>query len=168
MDRDDEAEEIEDNPHFPLRIQHKAEIEDIISLIRSHLVRMSPRELRSAASVLLALERLPFVTPGIDVSFGFQEPRNGGNYAWADLRISEESFSLNIGQHFYDPDVGGDTETQTAFEATEGDARCRGGIERWLETARQIADGSPISCEDYSDHESVDWIAGEVDGWETS
>jgi hypothetical protein len=167
MDRDDNAEEIGDNPRFPLRIQHKAKIDDIISLIRNHLVRMSPRELRSAAIALLALERLPFVTPGVDVSFGFQEVRNGGNYAWADLRISEESFSLNVGQHFYDPDVGGDTETQTTFEATEGDERCHGSIERWLETVSQIADGSPISCEDYSDHESVDWIAREVDGWET-
>jgi hypothetical protein len=41
---------------------------------------MSPDDLRSAASVLLALERLPATTPGVQVTFGFAQPNTDGNY----------------------------------------------------------------------------------------
>ena len=81
MGHDDEPQKTKDYLRFPLSIQHQPEIGDIIRLIRSRLVRMSPLELKSAASTLLALKRMPLVTPGIDVTFGFQEPRNDGNYA---------------------------------------------------------------------------------------
>lgn len=165
MGYDDEPQEAEDNLRFPVSIRHQPEIQDIIRLLRSHLVRMSPRELKSAASTLLALERMPLVTPGIDVTFGFQEPRNDGNYAWADIAVSQDCFSLKIGEHFYDSDVGGNSETWIEFEAIAGDDRCYGSIEQWLDTTRQIADASIISCEDRSDHESLDWDAEEIDEW---
>jgi hypothetical protein len=68
--------------------------------------------------------------------------------------ISEDGFSLKVAEHFYDTDVGGDSETRIEFEAIEGDERCQGNIEEWLDTARQIADGGIISCEDRSDYDS--------------
>ena len=164
MDDKEEVGEAEDSVRFPLQIRHRAQME-IIALIRSHLVRMSPPEIRSAAVTLLALERLPLVAPEINISFGFCQQNIDGNYKWADIKFSENSFSLHVGEHFYDPDIGGDTETDTTFEAFEGDERCLGSIQRWLEVARSIAEGSPISCEDYSDHERLDWKADVVNGW---
>jgi len=161
MDSNDE-EETEGNTRFPLFIKNQSEIKQIVDLIRHHLVRMSPRELKAAAVTVLALERLPLTTKGVQVLFGFCS-RKDGNYKWADINISEDHIRLTIGEHFYDPAVGGDTESETIFEAFEGDERCQGSIQRWLDTAQEIAHGSAVTFEDYSDHEQIDWSADEVD-----
>ena len=151
MDCNDE-EETEGNTRFPLSIENQSEIKQVVDLIRNHLVRMRPSELKAAAATLLALKRLPLTTKGVQVSFGFRQPSSYGNYAWADINISEDHIRLTIGEHFYDPAVGGDTESETIFEAFEGDERCQGSIQRWLDTARI-----------YSDYEQIDWSMDEVD-----
>ena len=158
-----DEEETEGNTGFPLSIQNQSEIKQIVNLIRNHLVRMSLSELRAAAATLLALKRLPLTTKGVRVSFGFRQTWSYGNYAWADINISEDHIRLTIGEHFYGPAVGGDTESETIFEAFEGDERCQGSIQRWLDTAQEIAHGSAVTSEDYSDYEQIDWCADEVD-----
>ena len=162
MDNNDE-EETEGDTRFPLSIENQSDIKQVVDLIRNHLVRMSPSELKAAAATLLALERLPLTTKGVQVSFGFRQTSSYGNYAWADINISEDHIRLTIGEHFYDPAVGGDTESETIFEAFEGDERCQGRIQRWLDIAQEIAHGSAVTSEDYSDYEQIDWSMDEVD-----
>jgi len=144
---------------FPLPIDHEVTIAKLIQLIRDRLIAMPPMHLRAAASALLALERLPRAVTGIQVVFGFRERGGGGNYRWVDIKISEDEFVLSIGDHFYDPDVGGDTETWHAFESHVGQKASSGYIERWLETASSIAQNGLISAEDYTDQDAVEWCS---------
>ena len=157
-----------DENRFPLSTFDRHQVGKVVHLVRSRLATMTPGQLRSAASALHALERLPIVTPGIQVSFGFTEPNGDGNYAWTDIKVSESEFLLLVGEHFYDPAVGGDTETRVVFEAHAGDASRKGDMEDWLETAGMIAPDGLITAEDYSDHDSVDWFSGDEDASDDS
>ena len=142
---------------FPLTEDDFRGTRAIAKLLRSRLAMMTPAELRSLAALLLALERLPCETPGVDISLTLSQPNLDGNYGWADLYISQTEFRLGIGEHFYDPSVGGDTESQTLYEACAGDDAAEGDIELWLSYAEaRSADGS-VLIEDNSDLEEVDW-----------
>jgi hypothetical protein len=147
-----------DEERFPLSKKHEPMVSEVIQLIRCRLMAMPPTQLRAAASALLALERLPYAVNGMQVSFGFRERGEAGNYRWVDIKISESEFILSVGEHFYDPEIGGDTETRNVFEAYAGDASSSGNIEDWFETARSFSAKGLITAEDYTDHESVDWF----------
>jgi hypothetical protein len=132
--------------------------------VRGELETMRPGDLRAAASVLLALERLPLVTPGVVVTFGFKI-QDGCELEWADVGFGDDEFRLTVGQHFYDPSVGGDTESKVVFEAFAGGDR-EGSIDRWLEAARGLAKRGVVSAEDYSELEEGDWRDdGELPDW---
>ena len=164
------TEEIEEGPEdadttrYPLTMKDKLHIDAIIAMVRGRLGTMSPKELRAASSVLFGLERLPHVEDELAVNFGFTF-RDGGNFAWADIDFSSDGFRLGVGEHFYDPGVGGDTESRSVFYAAPGDDR-DGSIEEWLEIATGLSDGS-LSCEDYTDHDALDWsLADDPSEWE--
>jgi hypothetical protein len=164
--RDDDLDDYANEGRFPLSITDKPKIERVIHLVRGHLPSMSPDDLRAAASVLLALERLPATTPGVQVTLGFAQPNTDGNYGWADIEISENEFRLGVGEHFYDPSVGGDTESRTVFETQAGGDWREGDIDDWLPVANVIASQGSVSSEDYSDHEAIEWRAeGDRDAW---
>ena len=103
----------------------------VIEFVRKQLPAMSPGHIRSAAGVLLALERLPAMTAGIQITFGFVQHNTNGNYGWADISISESELRLGIGEHYYDPSVGGDTESRILFEAVAGGDSAEGDIDDW-------------------------------------
>lgn len=139
---------------FPLDDDDKAEIEQIVILIRSELSTMTSGDIKSAATVIHALERLPETTPGVSVVFTFSQPdipeNRMGSYGWVDIQISEEEFSLNHGEQFFSP-AGGDTETRTIFETQAGTDWREGNIYDWLPIARIIGREGCIYCEDESD-----------------
>ena len=152
---------------YPLYERDRAAVASIAQLIRDHASSMSPRELRSASAVLLALERMPYATPGVHVSFGFSTHNRDGNFAWADIDIYEEEFRLGLGEHFYDPTVGGDTESRTVFETQAGSNWRDGEIEDWLTSAQVIANEGRPTVEDHSDFEAIDWLSDDViDDWD--
>jgi hypothetical protein len=143
---------------FPLSEADLQRISAISTLFRSQLSTMTPAQLRSIAALLLALKRLPLTTPGIDISLSFSQPNTDGNYGWAKIHISEYELRLGIGEHFYDPRVGGDTKSQTLFETCAGADTFLGDIESWLSYAEaRSADGSLSVEEDNSDFEGIDW-----------
>ena len=72
------------------------------------------------------------------MSITISQPNLDGNYGWANLYISETEFHLGTGEHFYDPSVGGDTESRTLYEACAGDDAAEGD-EIWLHTQRRGA-----------------------------
>lgn len=121
----DEPEEEVDASRFPLSLDDIAKMNLVIKLIREQLPSMTPRHILNASAVLRALERLPATTAGIQMTFGFVQRNTGGNYGWADISISETELTLGLGEHFYDPSVGGDTESRHAFERMPAEIRLR-------------------------------------------
>ena len=71
-EHEQDAEEVDDT-RFPLTVRDKPRIEAIIGLVRDKLEEMTPDDLRSAATVLLALERLPSVTAGAAITSWFKK-----------------------------------------------------------------------------------------------
>ena len=147
-DRDCQSE------RYPFDEEALSAIASIVKLIQSRTTSMSASDLRSAATVILALERLPHTTPGVDASFSFTQPNQDGNYGWADGEISEDAFRLFLGERYYTTAVGGDTEHRIAVETYAGSNRIDGEIESWLEVVRMIERGGHLTFEDNSD---IDW-----------
>lgn len=132
-------------------------LRSVEKLVKANLGKMSPGSLHSAAAFLLALKRLPRRTLGVDVSLSFSQPNTDGNYGWTNIYISEDEIQLDVGEHFYDPGVGGDTETQTLFEAVAGGSS-DGDVEQWIEFAEARAqDGYLRIDHDNSDHNAIEW-----------
>ena len=140
--------------HYPLDDVELYSINCIAKLFSDNASSMSPRVMRSASVLLLALRRMPLATPGIDLCLGFATPNRDGNWSWVDVEISGNEFRLGLGHHFYDPSVGGDTECATVFEAFAGSGRSAGSMDEWLESASGIAGmGHPSLNYDNSDHD---------------
>lgn len=133
MEDDDETPE-----RFSLSAGELEQLSDLADTLRGQLRLADPAFIRDAAVALLALARLPEVTEGAMVTIGWVHNYGGGNREWADLKISEEEITASVGAHFYDPDVGGDTEINTLFEAFIGGGR-RGDLESWFEHAQYVA-----------------------------
>jgi hypothetical protein len=149
-------EELDDEDEFyPVDADAIHRVSDVTKLIRRNLYRLGPKDLKAAAVALLGLERLPRVTPGASVVFGFRTPSNNGNWAWADISIGDEGVFLGVGEHFYEPGVGGDTESRTLFEIHYGGYK--GSIQEWLEVASNLFQSGVPESDDNSDHESIDW-----------
>jgi hypothetical protein len=151
----DEPEVDSDAIRFPLSVHDTAKLANVITLIREQLPSMTPGHIRSASAMLQALERLPATTTGIHITFGFVRRNTVGNYSWIDIFLSENELRLGIGEHFYDPEVGGDTESRIAFEAFAGAESSDGDIEDWLVVAEST--GGEVIVEDDTDYDSIDW-----------
>jgi hypothetical protein len=162
MEEDDAESGAHTQEQFPLSESELRFIQNISHLIRSQLPRITPQNLRGAAILLLALERLPVITVGVVVEATFRQfDVTLGNFGWADLRLSDEELTLGIGEHFYDPGVGGDTDTRKLFSARAGNRSSQGDIEEWLEYAAARADDGYLTVADGdSDHESIAWETG--------
>lgn len=147
---DDMSCEDEDNC-YPVDADVLDGFSQMIRLIKENLSDLDPHHLRAAAVTLLALERLPRTTPGVNVVFGFRTPMERGSWAWADISIGNDCISLGNGEHF----DSGDSESRTKFQIYSGGYE--GSVRDWVELASMIfPDGIP-SIEDYSDHDNIDW-----------
>jgi len=148
--------------NFDLSQSDLRSLQDLRTLFTPWLNTMSPSLLRSMAVFLLALNRLPRRTSGVDVHLSFRQPRSDGNYGWATVSISEDEIRLEAGEHFYDPAVGGDTETMTLCEAIAGAGKAGGDIGRWLEYAEARTRDGYLNVEhDGSAYDAIDWEADE-------
>jgi hypothetical protein len=151
---------------YPFYEGDRFSVDEITHIIRTHTSLMSPSELRSAATVLLALKRMPYVTHGVDVNFSFLAPNVHGTHRQADIEINEEGFRLGLVEYFYDPAVGGDTEARYIFETMAGTSLRRGSIEDWLVYAESFSNSGLLSVEDFSDYDAIDWFSDDgIEGW---
>ncbi|WP_448582389.1 hypothetical protein, partial [Thermaurantiacus sp.] len=114
-------------------------LQELSAPVRARLYDADPVFIRNAAVVLLVLGRLPKLVFGAVVEISWVDDAGDGNRVWADLRISEHELTASVGAHFYDPDVGGDTETDTVFEA-DSDGSRTGSLGKWLWRVKQIAE----------------------------
>lgn len=124
-------------------------------MIRAHLHELSPKHLSAAAVVLAALERLPLQCWGACASFGFRLPPENGCWAWAGIEVNDEGVSFGVGEHFYEPGVGGETESRVYFSA--GRYGSHGNIGEWINVAKPIFDEGIPQSEDFTDHEQIEW-----------
>ncbi len=131
----------------------------LATLLRGRLARSEPRFIRSAALAILALERLPHPTAGVQVRFGYKTPNYDGNYGWVDISLSENDVSGTVGEHFYDPGVGGDTESDVLFYREVGGSSGYGSLEEWLERFEGLSAFAYLSVEEESDWDAIDWDA---------
>ncbi len=155
----EEREEDQEDPKFPLSAKDLKILRDFVSKLRGSLAEAEPQFIRSAATAIFVIERLPKPTPGAQVELGYRTPNSGGNYGWVDLVISEDEIKASLGEHFYDPGVGGDTETRVLFEAGLGHGAREGSLEYWHEQARELALHG-LYLEDES--EDVDWAIDDL------
>lgn len=151
------------NDTFPLDHHDLSHILMITHLVRSRLDRLSARHLRSAAALLFALERLPKPTPSVQIVFGFRTPTEDGNWSWADIGIDAESLRLSVGAHFYDPAVGGNTESEDIFKSFAGSSVSRGDISDWMNRATPLFEEGLPTIQDESEHGKIDWYPEEDD-----
>jgi hypothetical protein len=86
---------------------------------------------------------------GLQVRFGYQTPRCDGNYAWADILLSEHYIEGTVGEHFYDPDVGGDTESSVLFYREIGGSSDYGSMKEWLARFDDVSEYGQWTIEEY-------------------
>ena len=126
-------------------------------------VSLAPYDIRGLGTALLALERLPEVTPGVNVAFGAQLDADQSNATYSELQysfftITDEAIGFENGglarhQH------GMDTIPSSGY-VLRIDGYRRKDIDpsytkrRVLEMLRS---GGKVEVEDESDHESICW-----------
>lgn len=155
----DDDDDVPDD-QFALGPADTAGAAHLATFVRSRLPTMSPLQVRAAAVLVLALERLPQTTPGLNISLVFSERNIGGNYAWADLQMSEDEISLQTGEHVYSADVGGDTASQTLLWLRAGSYSRDGDSdawEEWVEMAGLFAANGKVTLEDCSELDESIW-----------
>ena len=143
--------------HFPLSADDMANLAKVIELVRDKLQNMSPASLKTTAAILVALTRFPATAAGVQATLSFVQPNIDGNYGWAEITVSESEFQLATGEHYYEPCVGGDTESRVLFQADAGADYSSGEIGDWLAMARVVAVECDLTIQDDCDYERIDW-----------
>jgi hypothetical protein len=160
MERGEDEDDIADtDATFRLSDADLAIFKRLAAELRPQLTKVEPRIIRSAAPAILALERLPRPTAGVQVRFGYQTPNRDGNYGWADISLSENDIEGTVGEHFYDPGVGGDTESSALFYREVGGSSDYGSLKEWWERFEGLGSVGYLSVEDDSDWDAIDWNA---------
>lgn len=148
---------------FPFKLEDVFIVEELKDRIRKLLHRpgISPLQIRQIGTVLFALERLPRSTPGIAVGIGPRYSFNNES-SYCDLFISEHEFRLGSGGSTYDPAVGGDHYSSTAFElgisgSREGYAESE-EVSYWFSQFDELFNlGAKIEVDYVGEDELVDW-----------
>lgn len=73
---------------------------------------VTPRQVIGLGHALLALERLPNITPGCDCSFGVEHrvrDKESGEMRYIEVSISAEAFEISSGGSVYEASVGSDS-----------------------------------------------------------
>ena len=140
---------------FPLDDLDIANIHEFAALLRNRVNKMNPMEMLTASTLLFALDRLPYVTPGIDVSMTIRRNCLEDFSDWIDIRINEDELELGSGTHIYTPGVGGDTESRTDYETQSGDTWHEGDTSDWIKRVWPFKAEGKISVVDESEYDTV-------------
>lgn len=140
-------------PRFPLSQANLALLQDIAEPVRERLRTADPAFIRTAAVVLLALERLPRVTFGASIRVGWRTVDE-----WADVSVSEEEIRASVGTHSYEHGVGGDTASETLFSSCVS-GRSYGHLKEWVERAWSVAQSGRLTVYDeWAGEDHIDWL----------
>lgn len=161
---ENESGEPEIDDLFPFLVVEEDLIDALAAKIRASLKSLDPDRLYKLAKFLFALERLPYVTPGISFDLAITQ-RIDEDLSYVSVELSEDAFRLSTGGSIYTPDIGSDSYSETNFEVESGGYR-EGTTEdfsQWLSVFRAMDGG--ISIDDMSEAD-ID-LTQEVpdDGW---
>jgi hypothetical protein len=156
-DDDDDEDKSFEPAQFSLSRDEVALSKDMAAIVRQELRTAHPAFIRQAAVVLFVLERLPNATPGASITVGWSTKPQEGSREWAEVSISEEEIQASVGAHYYDPEIGGDTESETLFWAHVDGAR-QGSLETWSERARHVDESGILTIRDeWAGEHEIDW-----------
>lgn len=156
---EDEDDVADADGTFHLSDADLAILKRLATELRDQLAKSEPKFIRSAAPAILALERLPHPTAGVQVRFAYKTPNLDGNFGWVDISLSGNDIEGTIGEHFYDPGIGGDTESDVLFYREVGGSLDYGSLEEWWERFEGLSAFAYLSVEDESDWDVIDWDA---------
>jgi hypothetical protein len=149
--------------HFAFFMEDHDIVERLIAAVRLLLHRktLTPIQAHRVAIVLLALERLPLSTKGVEISLSFSH-RINDELSYQALYIGETVFELQTGGSVYSPGVGGDNYADNVFVVELGNRRNKVDlltIDGWLEGFSSEArdEGTEIEFEWLGDESQIDW-----------
>jgi len=165
----EEAEEIgEDDSRdhlFGFYTEDHFVIQNLIGALRGALTRpdLAPKDIRSLARLLLALQCLPAPLLGFSINLSL-----GNRYSNGESRFDEFSFDddhFEIGTYSYvilDESIGGDSVSDRLFECQVGGYREQEDPLLFINWAESFAENmkdleQTLSIEDMSDEDTFDW-----------
>lgn len=158
-----EDEEVNIDDLLPFTLEERDLIEQLAATVRKRMVTAEPEALRKIATLLYALERLPYATPNVALDLAFME-RIDENLSYVSVELDEQSFRLSTGGSVFSPDVGSDSFSESTFEIETGGFR-DGSTEAFHEWLRAFASaGSTIEIQ--GDDDSDLNAPAPDDGWE--
>ncbi len=169
---DDEKPEWNDE-FFPFSVEDEYVVTELVKVVRGIIAKknLSPYQLRQIAVVLYALEHLPRRVEGISIGLSVIYRLNDES-TYCDFYISESGFRLTSGGNVYDPTVGGDNFSSTAFELETSGFRSGDGesyeVTGWFNQIHELLEmDGKIEFEDNGDVSEIDWQdEANANGWD--
>lgn len=160
MDEADNGGEAVAPALFALRPHDRAAINEILRGLRDLVARPSlpPSRLRYLSFALLALQRLPLTTPGVELDITLSH-RFENEMTYHGVYIGSDSLRLEAGGSVYTPGVGSDNYSDAVFEVEPYGFRHSNGpdaLSHWLEEFR-------TRCRDSSCDLTFDWLGDETE-----
>lgn len=117
---------------------------------------VSPSQISSLAKLLLGLQRLPFITPGLDVHLSLSARYEDEGHGW-DVYLREGWFCLEWAGWVRGP-CGTDSISGDPFEASPGSGACGSLWELdWVRSMPDLAEWAEVQLEDNSQDSRLDW-----------
>jgi hypothetical protein len=144
---------------FAFHRQDKAVIDEIVLGLRELAAQphLAPSRLRYLSFALLALQRFPRTTPGVELDVTLTY-RFGDEMTYLGFYVGNSSFRLQTGGSVYTPGVGGDNFCDTVFEVGPSGFRQSDGwmaLSGWIASFRE-------HCRDREWNLGFDWIGDEA------
>ena len=155
-DKDSQSPEL-----FGFYREDKVLIERLIASVKELLKRpdMAPSDINGVAKLLLALQRFPQPTEGIDIDLGLKYHHKEHMVCY-NFHIAADLFEVLTTEWIPGP-AGGDSCVRTHFEVELDSYRevDHMATEAWLESFEASVDSEIIEVEilDYGDDSSIDW-----------
>lgn len=148
--------------YYDLTVDDLPITDGLESVIRSILRKptLKPQQIAQMAAFLYAVQRLPVVTEGVNMSISLVY-RVGRESNYKQVHIDRESFRLESGGYAHEEGVGGDSFGGILFEAFAGGGRDGDSSEamEFMEALRERAEDPSMQVEidDNSDEPLRDW-----------
>lgn len=145
-------EEFEEKEEFELEEEDWEAVQTAVNVARRMLrdPRIKPAEIVGLGRALYALERLPRVTPGVEVEFGVSYERDDGEYGdskYVSCTVSDWILEITSGGSMWSKAVGSDSYTTQSWTCELGcgpEGWCNSGyiedlVEELIEMGGQLS-----------------------------
>jgi hypothetical protein len=135
-------------------------IERVIKAVKALLKHrdISANQTSSISKLLLGLQKMPLITPGLYVRMELSEKLNGDATTYS-ISIGEDEFRTDSGGFVSGP-MGSDSFSGPTFEVGKRFRNCDVWMIYdldWPEVFAEMSQHSKLTIEDHSDNGSLDW-----------